>query len=95
MAGVSDTEKLYNRSDPIIDKTTVVKTSERIKIKALPFSRGYKVQIEWAFNPDNTYHLDQVLKWETSEVREGLKAFIKNIIEGELGGKLLKDAVDL
>ena len=81
--------------DPIVDKTTIVKHNERIRLKAIPFSKGYKVAIEWAFNPDNTYHLDQIIKWETSGVREGLQAFIKNVIEGELGGKVIKDATDM
>jgi hypothetical protein len=80
-----------SKVDPIIDKTTVVKTSERIKLKAIPFAKGYKIQVEWAFNPDNSYHLDQVIKWESSDMRKGMEAFINNIIVGELHGIIIHD----
>lgn len=85
------TDELRKMPDRFVDKTTTVKTLERIKFKAIPFSKGYKIQIEWAFNPDNTYHVDQMLSWETSEVKQTLEAFKKNVIEVELGGKLITD----
>lgn len=77
--------------ETIVDKTTTIKTSERVKIKAVPFARGYKLQIEWAFNPDNSYHLDQVIKWESSDMKKALNAFVKNIVQGELHGNLILD----
>jgi len=78
-------------NNTFVEKTTIVKTNERIKFKAIPFAKGYKVEVDWAFNPDNSYHLDQVLKWETSEVQMALKAFKENVIVRELHGKLIRD----
>jgi len=80
-----------SKVNTFVEKTTIVKTNERIKFKAIPFAKGYKVEVDWAFNPDNSYHLDQVLKWETSEVQMALAAFKENVIEKALHGKLIKD----
>lgn len=78
-----------DKPEPIIDKTTTVKHSERIKLKAIPYKGGHRMQIEWAFNPDNSYHLDQVLKYESSEVKSAIDGFIKNVIESQLKSKML------
>jgi len=42
-----------------IEKTVEHKSVERIKFKAIPFSKGYKIQVEVAFNPENPIHIDQ------------------------------------
>ena len=77
--------------DRFIDKVTVVKTKERITFAAEPFARGYKVHVKIAFDPDDSGQIDQLLLFEKSDVKLALQAFIRNVIEGELGGKLLHD----
>ena len=74
-----------------IDKTTVVKTKERITFHAEPFAKGYKVHVKIAFDPEDSGQIDQLLMYEKSDVKVALQAFIRNIIEDELGGKLIRD----
>jgi len=76
-----------------IDKTTSIKTVERIEFTAIPFAKGYKVKVKIAFNPEDSMNVDQLLvdDPEKSTILLGLKGFIKNTIEGALEGKLIKD----
>ena len=78
--------------DQFIDKTTQVKTVERIKFKGIPFSKGTKIEISWAFNPADPTHVDQFLEMDPkkNEILQALRGF-KKILETELGAKILVD----
>lgn len=78
--------------DRFIDKTTSLKTVERIKFKLCPFSKGSKIEISWAFNPEDSAHVDQFLNMDENknEILMALKGF-KKIAEKELGAKILTD----
>jgi len=77
--------------DRFIDKVTVVKTKERITFHAEPFAKGYKVHVKIAFDPDDSAQIDQLLLYESSFVKDALDAFISEVIEKQLGGKLIRD----
>jgi hypothetical protein len=78
--------------DEFIDKITQVKTVERIKFKAIPFAKGSKIEISWAFNPSDPTHIDQFLEMDENknEILQALKGFI-TILETQLGAKILRD----
>lgn len=78
--------------DKFIDKTTSLKTVERIKFKAVPFSKGTKIEISWAFNPEDTTHIDQFLQTDPQKnnILLALEGF-KSILEKQLGAKILTD----
>ena len=42
-----------------IDKTTSLKTVERVKFSLKNFSKGSKVEISWAFNPEDSSQIKQ------------------------------------
>jgi len=75
-----------------IDKTTSLKTVERIKFKLSPFSKGSKIEITWAFNPEDPTHIDQFLENDPNknDILTALRGF-KQIAEQELGAKVLTD----
>ena len=75
-----------------IDKTTSLKTVERIKFKGVPFSKGYKIEITWAFNPEDSIHIDQFLEEDPNKnnILTALRGF-RNTLEKELGAKILED----
>lgn len=75
-----------------IDKTTSLKTVERVKFKLCPFSKGSKVEITWAFNPEDSAHIDQFLETDESknEILMALNGF-KKLAENNLGAKILTD----
>lgn len=75
-----------------IDKTTSIKAIERITFKGVPFSKGTKIEIKWAFNPEDSTHVDQFLNDdpEKNNILIALRGF-KKILERELGSKILED----
>ena len=75
-----------------IDKTTSLKTVERIKFKLCPFSKGSKVEITWAFNPEDSKHVDQFLELDPNknDILIALNGF-QALVEKNLGAKILKD----
>ena len=75
-----------------IDKTTSFKTVERIKFKGQPFAKGYKIEVSWAFNPEDSTHIDQFLNDDPAKnnILLALRGF-KKILEKELGAKILED----
>ncbi len=75
-----------------IDKTTSLKTVERIKFKGTPFAKGYKIEVSWAFNPEDSTHIDQFLNDDPAKnnILVALRGF-RNILEKELGAKILED----
>lgn len=77
---------------PIVERTTLVRNAEKLELVAEPFSKGYKVRVKYRLDPNNPIELDQLmLSVENSATRRAVHKFIENIIEGDLGGKLLKD----
>lgn len=78
--------------DNFIDKTTSLKTVERIKFKLCPFSKGSKIEISWAFNPEDSMHIDQFLESDPNKnnILSALHGF-KRIAEKDLGAKILED----
>ena len=79
-----------DKDNKIVDKTTIIKSNEPIKIKAIPFAKGYKVQVEAAFDPENSMHLDRFAVRD-NDYHKAIENFIKNTIEGTLKGRLLSD----
>ena len=75
-----------------IDKTTSLKTVERVKFSLKNFSKGSKIEISWAFNPADPTHVDQFLQMDPkkNEILQALRGF-KKILETELGAKILVD----
>ena len=79
-------------ANTIVEKTTIMKSAEPLKIKAVPFAKGHRLEITWQADPFNPLHLDQVtLSRERSAVRQMIKLFEENIMEGDLKSKLLTD----
>lgn len=76
-----------------IDKTTSLKTVERISFEAIPFAKGYKVKVKIAFNPEDSMQIDQLLEGDESKnnVLLALQGFKKNVIEGVLKGHVIAD----
>ncbi len=81
-----------NENNTFIDKTTYLKTVERVKFDLVPFAKGSKIKISWAFNPEDSMHIDQFLEYDKDKnnILMALQGF-KNIVEKELGAKLLRD----
>lgn len=77
-------------NDPLVEKTTIVKSAEPLKLKATPFAKGYKVEVTYQLDPNNPISLDS-LELEDSNVRTAVRNFITKVIEGDLQSKLLKD----
>lgn len=76
--------------DPFIDKTTTIKSAQPVEFVAEPFKGGYRVRVRVGFDPNNSIDLDQFMA-KDNNFQMALDGFIKNTIEGTLGGKLLKD----
>lgn len=74
-------------------KETLLKLNEPLKLKALPFAKGYRMEVTLNIDPNNPLHLDSLLlEKEKSTVRLAVKAFKENIIEKDLGGRMIEDA---
>jgi len=75
-----------------IDKTTSLKTVERVKFSLKNFSKGSKIEISWAFNPEDPMHIDQFLELDPDKnnILMALKGF-KAMAETTLGVKILQD----
>ena len=85
-------DKQETMREPIERKETLLKLNEPLKIKATPFAKGYKMEITYNLDPNNPLHLDALLlSVEKSTVRIAVQAFKKNIIENDLGGRLIED----
>ena len=77
-------------NDPIVEKTTLVKSAEPLKLKSSVFAKGFKVEVSWNLDPANPIHLDQImLKTEDSSLKQAVEAFIK--YNESLGYKHLTD----
>jgi len=79
--------------DRLIDKTTIIKSNEPIKLKAVPFAKGYRVQVEAAFDPDNTIHLDRFAVRD-NDYHKAIENFVENTIKKTLHSKLIVDDED-
>ena len=75
-----------------IDKTTSLKTVERVKFSLKNFSKGSKIEISWAFNPEDSMHVDQFLELDPGKnnILTALQGF-KLMCETTLGVKILTD----
>ena len=75
-----------------IDKTTSLKTVERVKFSLKNFSKGSKIEISWAFNPEDSMHVDQFLETDPDKnnILIALNGF-KLMCETTLGVKILTD----
>ena len=71
-----------------IDKTTSLKTVERVKFSLKNFSKGSKIEISWAFNPEDSMHVDQ--DPDKNNILVALNGF-KSMCENTLGVKILTD----
>lgn len=78
--------------EPIERKETLLKLNEPLKLKAVPFSKGYRIEVTLNIDPNNPIHLDSLLlEKEQSSLRLAVEAFKVNIIEKDLGGRLIVD----
>ena len=85
-------DKQETMREPIERKETLLKLNEPLKLKALPFAKGYRMEVTLNIDPNNPIHLDSLLlEKEKSTVRLAVAAFKKNIIEKDLGGRLIED----
>ncbi len=93
MVGVLEMNDKQERiKEPFERKETTLKLNEPLRLKATPFSKGYKLEITYNLDPNNPLHLDALLlSVEKSNVRLAVQAFKKNIIEKDLGGRLIED----
>ena len=87
---------MSDQQNTLIEKTTVVKNNDTLKLNASPFAKGYRLEITLAINPDNPIDLDKVmLEHESSALRQAVKGFsdfVKSPIEeGGLGGHIITD----
>jgi hypothetical protein len=75
-----------------IDKTTSLKTVERVKFSLKNFSKGSKIEISWAFNPEDSMHVDQFLETDPDKnnILIALQGF-KKLCETNLKVKILED----
>lgn len=75
-----------------IDKTTSLKTVERVKFSLKNFSKGSKIEVSVAFNPEDSMHIDQFLQMDPSKnnILIALHGF-KTMCETTLGVKILTD----
>lgn len=82
-----------NNPDNFIDKTTSLKTVERITFEAQPFAKGYKVRVKIAFNPEDSLHIDQLLEDDPkkNDILRALQGFMTNVIENTLHGHVIVD----
>ncbi len=85
-------DKQETMREPIQKKETLLKLNEPLKLKALPFAKGYRIEVTLNIDPNNPLHLDALLlSVEKSTVRLAVKAFKENIIEKDLHGRLIED----
>jgi len=85
-------DKQETMRQPFEKKETLLKLNEPLKLKALPFAKGYRIEITLNIDPNNPLHLDALLlSKEKSTVRMAVQAFKENIIEKDLGGRLIED----
>ena len=85
-------DKQDTMRQPIEHKETLLKLNEPLKLKALPFAKGYRIEVTLNIDPNNPLHLDSILlPLEKSTVRLAVQAFKQNIIEKDLGGRLIED----
>ena len=87
---------MENNENMIVEKTTIVKNAEPLTLKAVPFAKGYKVEVKLSMNPENTMDMDKVLlPLESSKLRQAVAGFIQFIEDatdkGGLGGNFLTD----
>jgi hypothetical protein len=75
--------------DHFIDKETTIKKAQPVKLKALPFSKGIRVEVEFNFNPYDSTDMDALLDVD-SPLRQSVRNFAK-MLEEDLGQKLIKD----
>jgi hypothetical protein len=80
----------------LVEKTTIVKNNETLKIKAVPFAKGHRLELQLALNPDISVDLDKVLlPLEKSVVRQAVAGMTKIVeaplSEGGLGSHIIVD----
>ena len=87
---------MSEQQSTLVEKTTIVKNNETLKMKASPFAKGYRIEVTLAINPDNPIDLDKaLLPLEKSVVRQAVKGFSDFISapvsDGGLGGHIIVD----
>lgn len=75
-----------------IDKTTSLKTVERVKFKLVPFAKGSKIEVSIAFNPEDSIHVDQLIQFDPEKniILMALEGF-KAMMEKSLKTKIISD----
>ena len=76
-------------SEKFIDKETTIKKAQPVKIKAVPFSKGFKVELEFNFNPYDSTDMDALLDVD-SPLRQSIRNFAL-VMKEDLGQRLIKD----
>ena len=75
--------------DQFVDKVTVLKKSQPVRMWTHEFKEGFKVGIEFNFSPYDPTDIDKLLQ-VNSDLRTALRAFIK-MVEEDTHQKLVKD----
>ena len=76
-------------NDNFIDKETTIKKAQPVKMKAIPFSKGFKVEVEFNFNPYDSTDMDALID-KDSLLRQCVRNFAEMMKE-DLGQRLIKD----
>ena len=76
--------------EKFVDKTTKLTKAQPVKIWTELYAKGFKVGIEFNFNPYDPHDMDQIIKRD-SDLRKSLQEFIK-MYQEESESKLIKDA---
>lgn len=76
-------------SEKFIDKETTIKKAQPVKIKAVPFSKGFKVELEFNFNPYDSTDMDALIDVD-SPLRQSVRNFAQ-MMKDDLGQTLIKD----
>ena len=75
--------------DRFVDKTTTLVKAQPVKFKSNNFKNGFKVEIEFNFNPYDPTQVDKLLDVD-SDLRISFRAFIK-MVEEDTGSKLIRE----
>lgn len=75
--------------DHFVDKETTIKKAQPVKIKAVPFSKGFKVELEFNFNPYDSTDMDALIDVD-SPLRQSVRNFAQ-MMKDDLGQTLIKD----
>ena len=72
-----------------IDKITLLKKAQPIKLKTNMFAKGFRVEVEFNFDYNDPTHMDALIE-NDSNLRLAVRSFIQ-MVEEDTGAKLIRD----